>query len=63
MRLARYSPKAVYVPGKYLVVADALSRSPLSSYSTGELEQEVEAYVSAALASVPATNNKMEVIK
>ena len=30
IRLFRYSPRAVYVPGKYMVVPDALSRGTFS---------------------------------
>ena len=35
MRMMRYNPKAQHVPGKELVIADALSRKPLS-ISEGE---------------------------
>ncbi len=45
MRLMKYKCTAVYTPGKFLVVADALSREPLKSTEDGtdNLAEEVEA--------------------
>ena len=40
----RFKPNAEYVPGKDLVVADTLSRNPLSvSSETSETEEDVRA--------------------
>jgi transposase InsO family protein len=51
MRLMRFSVRAEYVPGKKLVVADALSRSPQSTTGKEEeviaLAEDVEAYLSS----------------
>ncbi|XP_065185817.1 uncharacterized protein K02A2.6-like [Sycon ciliatum] len=41
MRLLTYNPAAVYVPGKELVVADALSRAPLACDDTPSLQDEI----------------------
>ena len=48
LRLMRYNPKAIHVPGKSLVVADALSRAPAPTTASSNLAAAVESYVSAA---------------
>ena len=49
MRLMRFNPKAEYLPGKELVLADTLSRNPLSNPpETSDTEEDVKAYVDAA---------------
>uniref|UniRef100_A0A3Q2PQQ5 Gypsy retrotransposon integrase-like protein 1 n=1 Tax=Fundulus heteroclitus TaxID=8078 RepID=A0A3Q2PQQ5_FUNHE len=45
IRLMKFNPVAEYVPGKHLVVADALSRQPMAETDPGDLEAEVKAYV------------------
>ncbi|KAK0130680.1 hypothetical protein N1851_034803 [Merluccius polli] len=45
IRLMKFNPVAEYVPGKHLVVADALSRQPMADTPPGDLETEVKAYV------------------
>ncbi len=45
IRLMKFNPIAEYVPGKQLVVADALSRHPRADIPPGDLEAEVKAYV------------------
>ena len=47
MRLARYTPNAVYIPGRFMVVADALSRGNFSENSDGDedLERDIHCYV------------------
>ena len=64
MRLMRFKPKAEYVPGKELVVADTLSRKPLSvPFETSDTEEDVRAYVDAAELLRPVSTQKMESIK
>ena len=66
MRLSRFSAKAEYVPGKYMVVADHLSRAPLEqkeNASEKDLLQQVEAYVGSLIQCLPTTANKLERIR
>lgn len=59
MRLMRYNYKVVYIPGKQLVLADSLSRNPLSrSESKGDdLPKEIETYIRFIVNSFPASQN------
>ena len=45
MRLMRHGAIAEYTPGKTLVVADALSRSPVKNQESSVLEDDVELHV------------------
>ena len=47
LRLMRFSYSMSHVPGKELIMADALSRAPVSNSNTDDVEfqQEVEAFV------------------
>ena len=48
LRLMRYNATPVYVPGKSLVVADTMSRSPLPDQPVDtELHSDIEAHVNA----------------
>lgn len=59
MRLMRFHIQAEYVPGKDLVIADMLSRSPLQSCSLSDTEQDVTAYVDAVMQSQPVASKKI----
>ena len=54
-----------HVPGKNLITADALSRAPVSG-STPEddrFRQEVNVYVNMVIKTLPATEQRLEMIK
>ena len=56
------------MPGKYLVVADALSRLQENTEENDtsaieELNRDVEAYVNAALSYIPASKSTVERIR
>ena len=65
MRLMRFSYTISYVPGKQLVVADALSRAPSSSStpSDDKFQAEVEMFVNAVIQNVPATEKRLKEIQ
>lgn len=63
MRLMRFNLTAVHVPGKQLVVADALSRSPLSHDTESETDQQVKAYVEAVVTNKPVSLDKLGEIR
>uniref|UniRef100_A0A671U8K1 Gypsy retrotransposon integrase-like protein 1 n=1 Tax=Sparus aurata TaxID=8175 RepID=A0A671U8K1_SPAAU len=64
MRLMRFNPIAEYAPGKTLIVADTLSRSPLTSTCTEtDTESEVTCYVASMMEAIPASKSKMDEIK
>ena len=64
MRLMRFNPVAEYTPGKTLVVADTLSRSPLSS-TCAEMDTQSDGacYVAGVVGGIPASQSKMDMIK
>ena len=63
MRLMRYNVTTEYTPGKDMVVADALSRSPLNRESGNDLQQDVQDHVNEITSSWPATDSKLSQIR
>ena len=63
MRLMRYNVTAEYAPGKDMVVADALSRSPLNKESGNNLQQDVQDHVNEITSSWPASDSKLSQIR
>ena len=65
LRMMRYSFTITHVPGKELVIADTLSRAPLSNPTSTEsaLQEEADAFVNFVLNHLPATENRLEEIK
>lgn len=65
MRMMRYNPKATHVPGKQLIVADTLSRSPVSSPEACDTNTvyEVHVYVNEVIKSWPMSCDRIEEIK
>lgn len=63
MRLMRFNVKAVHVPGKSLVVADALSRNPLTGTGVSDTEVAVRAYVEAVIQAKPISEAKLDAIR
>lgn len=64
MRLMRFNPVAEYAPGKTLVVADTLSRSPLSSTCTKmDTQSDVACYVASVVGAIPASQSKIDEMK
>lgn len=64
MCLMRFKPKAEYVQGKEPVVADTLSRNPLSVLpETSYTEEEARAYMDTAGMVRPVLAETMESIK
>lgn len=59
MRLMAFNPIAVHMPGKDLVIADALSRSPCPSTKDAYTVADVEAYVSSITENLPMTKQKL----
>jgi transposase InsO family protein len=63
MRLARYTPTAEYVPGKYMVVADTLSRDVMPCGDVNdELSREVQEFAVHSIRSLPVSETRMEAI-
>ena len=61
----RYNPKATNVRGKQLIVADTLSRSPVSSPEACDTKTvcEVHIYVNEVIKSWPMSCDRIEEIK
>ena len=61
LRMMRFDFSMSHVPGKSLLVADALSRAPCSEAEASE--QETAAYVKSVIQSLPATDRQLERIQ
>ena len=57
MRLMLFNPQAEHVPGKQMVVADTLSRSPRKLEQEPDTEEDVQAFVDLVESTRPATND------
>ena len=63
MRLMRFNPQAEHVPGKQMVLADTLSRSPLKQEQEPDTIEDVQAYVSLIESTRPDTDTQMRRIR
>ena len=61
----RFQFSISHVPGKDLIIADALSRAPVADAISDDvlLQQEADALISVVLTSLPATEQRIEEIK
>ena len=62
MRLMKYKYTMMHVPGKELVIADTLCRTPVKEESDTKLEEEVQAYVDCVLSDLPTTDKCLKEI-
>ena len=62
LRLLRYTYTISHVPGKQMYISDALSRAPLSVVDN-DLHEQSELYVQSVMASLPATDRRLEQIR
>ena len=66
MRLLRFKYTISHVPGKSLVVADTLSRTPVTKHISehdNRQNEEIELYVNSVLSEVPASDKRLEEIR
>lgn len=62
MHLMRFNVKAVHVPGKSLVVADMLSRNPITGSVVSDTEENVQAYVETVIQTRTVSEPKLNAI-
>lgn len=64
LRLMRFNPSVSHVPGKHLVIADALSRHPIPHYHSDECAaEEIEEAVDTLQALWPASSQRLQLIR
>ena len=59
LRLQKYSFKLIHVPGKQMLVADALSRANLPGQTSDDMEKEVEVQVHSLIKSLAISKTKL----
>ena len=61
LRLTRFEYEIIHVPGKSLVMADTLSRAPITSdKDTSDLQEEVEYLMEICINNLPANSHRLE---
>ena len=60
IRFLRFNVRAVHTPGKNLVIADTLSRSPVVEPDEGKLSRDVEAHVDSVASSWPVSDARLD---
>lgn len=63
LQLMRFNAAAEYAPGKTLMVADTLSRSPVDSTTDSNIEADVCCYVNSIRDTLPASRRKLDEIR
>ena len=64
LRMMRYNPEILHVPGKRQISADALSRAPVNSPNTSDVQfcEEVETFACSTVDQLPATAQRLQEI-
>ena len=60
LALQSYHLKVIYVPGKHMFIADALSRAPLPETEVTDIEQDVEVHINLLLNNLAMSEQKRE---
>ena len=60
IRFLRFNVRAVHTPGKNLVIADTLSRSPVVEAEEAKLSRDVEAHVDSVASSWPVSDARLD---
>lgn len=63
LRLQPYDLNVTYKPGKYLYIADTLSRAALPEHSLQELESDLDLHVTLVIKAVSVSPNKLKEIQ
>ena len=63
MRLLRFKITAHFTPGKYLLVSDHLSRSPLKSTEENDFQNEVYYHVHSITSTWPVSDSRLQRIR
>lgn len=65
LRMMRFNPEVIYVPGKNQVTADALSRAPVHAPDAAEVKfiLEVEVFASKMFSIIPASEARLQTIR
>ena len=64
LRMMRYNPEVLHVPGKCQISADALSRASVNSPNTSDVQfcEEVETFACCTVDQLPATAQRLQEI-
>ena len=64
IRLMRFNTDVIHVPGKQIVISDALSRNPIPHTNEDENSAEnVKAYVDSISSNWPVTSNRLNILR
>lgn len=65
VRMMRFQFSIYHVPGKSLIVADMLSRAPLTGVTDSDrtLQEDTDAFVNLTIQSLPATEHRLQDIR
>lgn len=63
IRLQPYDLKVLYKPGKYLYIADTLSRAALSEQTLKEVDQELDLHINMLISTLSVSQEKLKEIK
>jgi len=63
LRLSRFQYQITHVPGKQLYTADTLSRAPISSTESNDLQEEADLLMEISVDHLPASSQRIDELK